>query len=158
MSDTPQNTPGITEVALEWPVKASVQRVWDALFTQPQKWWPHAHRAIGEDAKMTCEALVGAQMREDSASGAGVIWYTVFALDPVRSVDLKGDLAARYGGPASSFLHIEIVPGSSDQTSVLKLTDSVFGRIGPEMKASLTSGWQGIFGDGLVAFIEGAGE
>jgi hypothetical protein len=78
----------------------------------------------------------------------------VMALDPQRSVDLVGHLAARYGGPATSLLHIELVPAEADGSCLLKLTDSVFGRIGPELRASLTSGWQAIVGDGLVAHVE----
>ena len=43
--------------------------------------------------------------------GTGIVWYRVMAIDPLRSVDLIGHLAARYGGPATSMLHIELVPG-----------------------------------------------
>ena len=72
----------------------------------------------------------------------------------MRSVDLAGHLATRYGGPATSLLHIEIAPGEAEGASVLKLTDSVFGRIGPNLRASLASGWQAIVGEGLVGFAE----
>ena len=89
-----------------------------------------------------------------ATAGQGVVWYRVMAIDPVRSVDLVGHLAARYGGPATSMLHIELVPGAADGTCLLKLTDSVFGRIGPNLRASLTSGWQAIVGEGLVGFAE----
>jgi hypothetical protein len=37
---------------------------------------------------------------------------------------------------------------------VLKLTDSVFGRIGPELRASLITGWQTIVGEAFVRFAE----
>jgi hypothetical protein len=142
---------GVVDVALEWPVAASVQKVWKALFEQPQSWWPAAHRAVGGDAVMRFAPELGAQLREEGPGG-GLVWYQVIAIEPMRSVDLAGHLAARYGGPASSLLHIEIVPGAEEGSSVLKLTDSVFGRIGPELRASLTSGWQAIVGEGLVAF------
>jgi DNA-binding transcriptional ArsR family regulator len=143
----------IVDVALEWPVEASVQRAWQALFDRVESWFPAAHRAVGAGAAMTFEPRLGGQLREARPDGGGIIWYEVVALDPPRSVDLAGHLAARYGGPAASLLHIEIVPGARDGTSVLKLTDSVFGRIGPDMRASLASGWQAILGDGLVAHL-----
>jgi hypothetical protein len=92
-------------------------------------------------------------LREARPDGGGIIWYEIIALDPPRSVDLAGHLAARYGGPAKSLLHIEVVAGARDGTAILKLTDSVFGRIGPDMRASLTSGWQAIVGQGLVAHL-----
>jgi DNA-binding transcriptional ArsR family regulator/uncharacterized protein YndB with AHSA1/START domain len=143
----------IVDIALEWPVEASVQRVWQALFDRVETWFPAAHRAVGAEAAMTFEARLGGQLREARPDGGGIIWYQIIALDPPRSVDLAGHLAARYGGPAKSLLHIEVVPGARDGTAILKLTDSVFGRIGPDMRASLTSGWQAIIGDGLVSHL-----
>jgi DNA-binding transcriptional ArsR family regulator len=151
-SDMPNDQQaGIVDVALEWPVEASVQRVWEALFDRVETWWPAAHRAVGGDAVMSFEPKLGGQLREVRSDGGGLAWYQVIALEPLRSVDLAGHLATRYGGPASSLLHIEIVPGTRDGTSVLKLTDSVFGRIGPNLRTSLSEGWQAIVGEGLVA-------
>lgn len=152
MTADPAQT-GVVDVALEWPVAAPVQRVWADLFERPGQWWPADHRAGPEGAVMTFEAVVGGRLQELAPDGGGLVWYSVVALSPMRSVDLAGHLAARYGGPATSLLHIEIVPGRAEGSSVLKLTDSVFGRIGPNMRASLTSGWQAIIGEGLVASL-----
>src|SRR6185295_1260689 len=152
--DMPDDQPaaaGVVDIALEWPVEASVQRVWEALFERVESWWPAAHRAVGDGATMTFEPRLGGQLREARPDGGGLAWYEVIALEPLRSVDLAGHLATRYGGPASSLLHIELVPGARDGTSILKLTDSVFGRIGPNLRASLGEGWQAIVGEGLVA-------
>lgn len=158
-TDMPEDHPSaraeIVDIALEWPVEASVQRVWQALFDRVESWWPAAHRAVGGDAAMTFEARLGGQLRESGPEGGGILWYQVIALDPLRSVDLAGHLAARYGGPAESLLHIEIAPGPREGSAILKLTDSVFGRIGPNMRASLTSGWQAILGEGLVPHAQG---
>jgi DNA-binding transcriptional ArsR family regulator len=144
---------GVVEVALEWPVAASVQKVWNALFNQPEKWWPMEHRAGGTGAVMKFEPQIGGRFYEERPDGGGVLWYTVYALEPMRSVDLRGNLASRYGGPATSLIHIEIEPAAADGTSILKLTDSTFGRLGPEIRASLHSGWQAIVGEGLVAHL-----
>ena len=150
----PTSETGVVDVALEWPIEASVQRVWQALFERPEAWWPAGHRAAGAGARLAFEPRLGGRLREEGPGGGGVVWYTIFALDPLRSVDLSGHLAARYGGPALSLLHLEVVPGEADGTSVLKLTDSVHGRIGPDMRASLAEGWQAIIGEGLVAHLE----
>jgi DNA-binding transcriptional ArsR family regulator len=150
-NDQPAGATGVVDVALEWPVEASVQRLWETLFERVESWWPAAHRAVGGGAVMTFEPRLGGQLREARADGDGLAWYEVIALEPLRSVDLAGHLATRYGGPASSLLHIEIAPGARDGTSILKLTDSVFGRIGPNLRASLGEGWQAIVGEGLVA-------
>jgi DNA-binding transcriptional ArsR family regulator len=153
---TDLNATGIAEVALDWTVSASIQQVWTALFERPEQWWPAAHRAGGEGATMQFASRVGAQLREERPDGGGLIWYEVYALQPVRSVDLAGQLASRYGGPALSYLHLELAPGEVDGTTVIKLTDSLFGRIGPDASAALAEGWQAIIGDGLVAYVEAA--
>jgi hypothetical protein len=152
MSTSNEQT-GVVDVALEWPIAASVQSVWNALFDSPENWWPKEHRAGVDGTTMVFEQRIGGQLREERPDGAGLVWYSVIALEPQRSVDLAGHLATRYGGPASSMLHLEVVPGSADGTSVLKLTDSVFGRIGSNMRVSLNSGWQAIVGEGLVKHI-----
>ena len=145
----------VTDVALDWQINASVQQVWAALFERAEAWWPTSHRAGPEGSRMVFDARVGGTLREERDDGGGLIWYSVQALDPLRSVDLYGQLATRYGGPATSLLHLEITPGATDGTTVLKLTDSVFGRVGPDMRASLTSGWESIIGEGFVRTVEG---
>ena len=144
---------GTIELALEWPINASIQRTWAALFDQPEAWWPHECRAVGDGAKMKLDCALGGQLTEKRADGGGVCWYTIFALEPMKSVDLIGHLAARYGGPATSTLNIELAPGAADQTCILKLTDSIVGRIGPNMTASVSSGWHAIIGEGLVKHL-----
>lgn len=165
LSDTAEETPmptdpqsnqtAVVDVALEWAVAASVQRVWNAIVEQPERWWPAAHRAGSAGSRMSFDARIGGQLREEGADGSGLVWYNVIAIEPMRSIDLSGQLATRYGGPATSLLHLELLPGSAEGTSILKLTDSVFGRIGANMRASLISGWEEIVGQGLVGHVMG---
>jgi DNA-binding transcriptional ArsR family regulator len=143
---------GIVDVALEWPVAAPIQKVWDSLFGDPGAWWPAGHRMFGADSAMSFAPRLGAALREEK-DGRGLDWYSIIAIDPLRSVDMIGHLAARFGGPATSMLHIEIAPGAAEGTSLIKLTDSVFGRIGPDLRASLSAGWQAILGEGLAAHV-----
>jgi hypothetical protein len=90
---------GAIDIALEWEIRTPLRRAWEHFFAAPQSWWPSDFRALGADTQMTFSPTVGAQLIERSGSGAALAWYTVFALDPERSVDLEGSLAARYGGP-----------------------------------------------------------
>ena len=145
----------IVDIALEWPVEASVQRVWQALFERVESLVagrpPRGRRRRRDDASRRAWAASCARRAPTAAASSGIGDRARSA----RSVDLAGHLAARYGGPAASLLHIEIAPGARDGTAILKLTNSVFGRIGPNMRASLTDGWQAILGDGLVAHLGG---
>jgi DNA-binding transcriptional ArsR family regulator len=143
---------GAIDVALDWTLPVSQARAWDHFFSAPQSWWPSVFRVLGSASNLSFSAQVGGQLIERNELGAAVTWYTVFALQPRHSVDLQGQLATRYGGPAQTFLHIEFIDLGNEKCS-LKLTDSVFGRLGPEMATSITTGWNAIIGDGFVASL-----
>lgn len=146
-------TAQIAHVALDWTINASPAAVWNALFDQPETWWPAEHRAVGGDARMHFSAKLGAELREELADGGGVSWYSVYAMDPGRTVDLRGDLAARYGGPATSLLHLAVSDGQVPGTTMLKLTDSLMGQVSAATASTVADGWQQIIGDGLVASL-----
>ena len=153
MSDPlPVHRLGSVDIALDWTLRISQARAWDHFFSAPQSWWPSEFRVFGNGTKMSFDAQIGGQLIERNDSGAAVTWYTIFALQPHQSVDLKGQLATRYGGPAQTLLHIEFIDLGKDKCSI-KLTDSVFGRLGPEIATSITSGWNAIIGDGFVASL-----
>lgn len=141
---------GSIDVVLDWTIAASVQKVWTVLCNDIDSWWPTHHRVIAPASRMTLNPVVGGALSELTDGGGGVEWYRVYAVDPRKSIDFTGQLASRYGGPATSLLNISLEPGAQDGTTVLKLTDSLFGRLAPDMLASTTSGWQDIIGGGLV--------
>jgi DNA-binding transcriptional ArsR family regulator len=154
MSTNDQPTAQIVEVAMDWTISASPQAVWDTLTTQVGSWWPVEHRAGPPGAEMSLNPVPGGTLAELASNGAGIEWYRVIAVDPRKSIDLAGQLASRYGGSATSLLHISIEPGIEENRVVMRLTDSVFGRVGPNLHASLTSGWEAIIGQGLVANLQ----
>lgn len=141
---------GSLDVTLEWRVPVPAARVWSALFADPEAWWPASHRAIGGKAKLSFEERLGGQLREEVAGEEVLAWYTIFAMKRERSLDLTGALATRYGGPATSLLHIELE--DAGKGCVVKLMDSVFGRLGPQFQTSVTEGWTAIIGNGLIPY------
>jgi hypothetical protein len=152
MSTSPEAV-GIVHIAMDWEVDSSVQRLWQALFRDVDQWWPAGCRAV-EASTFHFEERLGGRLLEEAKSGEAIFWYSVIALSPLRSLDLAGHLASRYGGPATSLLHIEIAPGVKEGTSSLKITDSVYGRVSDGRGSSLREGWEAIFGDGLKAYLE----
>lgn len=151
-ADEPQAQ--IVEVAMDWTVFAFPQTVWQVLTSQIGDWWPVEHRAGPAGAAMTLDPVPGGSLAERTTDGAGIEWYRVIAVEPLKSIDLAGQLASRYGGPATSLLHISLDTGAEDGAVIIRLTDSVFGRVGPSLRASLTSGWEAIIGQGLIARIQ----
>lgn len=154
MPDIEKNNAAIAEVALDWTIEAPIQRVWRSLIDGVDSWWPSEHRAGEPGAVFHFEAELGGKVQEVNPGGGGVLWYTVIALASRRSIDLSGSLAARYGGPAISLLCIELTPASTEGATILKLTDSVFGRVGPKLRSTLSSGWQAIIGVGFKNYAE----
>ena len=94
------------------------------MFDAPGAWWPAEHRLYGPGSTMSFEPRLGAALREEKG-GQGLVWYSVTALDPLRSVDMIGHLAARFSGPATPLLHIEIMPAADGGPILLKMTDGV---------------------------------
>lgn len=150
----PQDQVNGVEIALDWEIQAPVQKVWRLLFEAPETWWPADYRAGPSGSVMVMDERSGGTLREERPDGGGLIWYNIIALDQMRSIDLSGQLASRYGGPATSLLHIELSPARTEGSTLLKLTDSAFGMLGPGFKASASGGWQAIFGEGFKPLAE----
>lgn len=153
-NDKAPSKANVAEVALEWTIQAPVQKVWRTMVEQVEDWWPREHRVAESGAKFKFDAALGGSLQELHENGGGVVWFRVYALTPLRSVDLTGDLASRYGGPATSLIHIELSASPIEGATIFKMTDSVFGRVGPQFRESLAAGWQAIIGDGLIPFAE----
>jgi uncharacterized protein YndB with AHSA1/START domain len=133
-------------------LNASAQRVWRALTDQIGAWWlPHFHM-LGEDSIVELELRAGGRLFEKNASSE-LLWYTVIAIDPGKSLELAGYCSAKYGGPATTMLAIELIPQSDGQTQ-LRVSDSLFGRVTEGLVQSLTAGWQELFTHGFKAFVE----
>ena len=90
-------------------------------------------------------------MYEDWGDGAGVIWYEVFAMDPLHSLDLRGCLAVPYG-PAFSLLHLELRAKGNE--TVLMLSDSTIGAPKDDGGAAKADGWKQLFEVGLKNYVE----
>ena len=137
---------------LELTIEAAPQRVWQALTLEANSWWlPDFHMA-GPDSVVSFEARAGGQLREETAGGASLLWYTVTMCVPERSLDLLGHLSAEFGGPATTMLHLalEEVP----EGTRLAISDSIIGHVSEGTVASLSSGWMQLFRDGLKAHAE----
>lgn len=150
MRESTPPTSAIVELALDWAVRAPTDTVWTSLTTQIDDWWPIGHRAGIDGGRMRFDARAGGALVESNDRGTAIEWYRVYAVDPGRSIDLVGQLASRYGGPATSLVHIALESTDGGRATALRMTDSVVGRAGPQLRSSITDGWQAILGAGLV--------
>jgi len=93
-------------------------------------------------------------MYEDAGEEEGLVWASVIGIDSPNSLQLKGQLSPKFGGPAISFMKIQLE--DSEDATLLKITDTIFGNISENLQKSLTEGWQAIFEEGLKPYAESA--
>ncbi len=138
------------EFAIE--IEASTSRVWRALTDQIGSWWLPNFHMLGESSIVELEPYAGGRLVEKT-DGRELLWYTVIAIDQEKSIDLAGYCAAKFGGPATTMLSVEVTR-VSDRLSRLQITDSLFGRVTDDFVRCLQAGWKELFTDGLKKFIE----
>jgi DNA-binding transcriptional ArsR family regulator/uncharacterized protein YndB with AHSA1/START domain len=140
----------LEQVELEISIKAPLNLVWKSLTEETTFWWSKDFYTSERTKAFRLEPTLGGKMYEDCGEGAGVIWYEVFAIDPPRSIDLRGFLAVPYG-PGLSLLHLELLESGNE--TVLKLSDSTMGALTDGGKAK-SDGWKHLFADGLKQYVE----
>ena len=141
----------VARVEMEIEISATPGEVWQALVRDTSFWWPKDFYT-GPAKGFHIEPRLGGRVFEDWGDGNGVIWYTVFGVNPGVSLDLQGCMAVPYG-PALTLLHLDLAPRGSGTR--LALSDSTIGAAGHEGTEEKTKGWQQVFGAGLKAFVEG---
>lgn len=139
-------------IELEIPINAPCERVWAALIDEIGVWWPKDFYVTPEPGQITLEARAGGRLFERGRSGSELLWFTVIAIDPGKSMDLVGSLTPAYGGPATTMLHLELEP-HGDGATLFKVADDIFGHIGEKLR-SIEDGWRIIFHDNFKAFVE----
>ena len=132
-------------------LNATVPQAWQALTDHIGSWWLPSFHMLGESSKVSLECRAGGRLFEQSAT-AELLWYTVIAFESEKSLDLAGYCTAKFGGPATTLLSLELTSKSQAITE-LKISDSLFGSVSPEFVQSLMSGWRELFTNGLQKFI-----
>ncbi len=152
----PLNEVGLIRIELEFPIAVPRERLWRALVEETGRWWRKDFYIGPAVQPILFEARPGGRLYEDWGQGAGLLWYTVLAMDPPGTLDLVGHLTPAFGGPATSMLHLGLK--GSGGASLLQVCDSVFGRVSEDSASRLREGWQLLFGEGLKPYLEhGAG-
>ncbi len=145
---------GMHQVALDVNISAPRKRVWKALTKEMSQWWRRDFFVNPKAKGFLMEPKVGGRVFEDWGDGAGVLWFTVVAIDPQNSIDLVGYLTPAFGGPATSMVRFALEDTASGV--VVKVTDSTMGKETPGCEASKQDGWRQLVAEGLKPFVEKA--
>lgn len=145
---------GVVQIELEIPIQAKPSRVWQALMEETSRWW-HKDFYTSPSAKgFIIEDRLGGRVYEDWGDGSGQMWYSVIGIHPPHMLMLQGLLTSAFGGPAITILQLDL--RASGKTTVLRLSDTIFGQVGDEKSSQTREGWLMLFDGGLRAYVEGS--
>ena len=133
-------------------IEAPRERVWQGLTDQLSDWWLPDFHMLGVDSIVRLELRAGGRLFEQNGD-RHLLWYTVLAIDQNLSLDLVGYINAKFGGPATTMLNATLDAESPHRT-ILRISDSLYGRVSDGLVTSLNSGWQLLFSEGLKSFVE----
>ncbi|MEM9919687.1 MAG: helix-turn-helix domain-containing protein [Bacteroidota bacterium] len=139
-------------VNVDLQIDASPVKVWKALTEQTSDWWLEEFFTNLKTKEILIETKLGGLMYENTGEGEGFVWANVVGIDIPHSIQLKGLLTPAFGGPAISFLRIEL--RAVEKATRLRLSDDVFGDISPDLPMLLEVRWRRLLEDGLKRFVE----
>ena len=141
-----------TKVAVEVTINSPLERVWKIITEQTGAWWREDFYTSPKTKNFVIDNKIGGKMYEDFGNGEGLVWADVIGIDAPNVIEFRGNLSPAFGGPAISFLKIEL--SAVDGATKVSLTDDIFGKIGENAKASMTEGWDLLLGHGLKPYAE----
>ncbi len=106
---------------------------------------------LGPQSTVHLESIAGGRLFE-SAGDHQLLWYTVISIAPYESIEMAGYCSAKYGGPMTTMIAIE-VSALTPTITQLRFSDSLYGKVTDGQVNSLCNGWKELFTDGLLKFI-----
>ena len=139
-------------IELEVSIEAPIDKVWRTIIDQPNAWWVSELRCVPGGSKIVLDARAGGHLVEQNDSGASLLWFTVIAVDPPRSINFSGAIAPPFGGPCQAFLLLELE--ERDGSTVVKMTNSLHGHVNEKGLPDVESGWRLLLENGLKRVVE----
>ncbi|MCA9730204.1 MAG: metalloregulator ArsR/SmtB family transcription factor [Candidatus Eisenbacteria bacterium] len=139
----------------EVTIEAPPETVWRALTEDIGRWWRDGFYALGNARGMRLEPTLGGRMYEHADDGSAVVWFTVIAIQPGRSIDLAGHITVAFGGPTVALLRFEVEKTKS--ATRLKVSESRIGAVADAAAKETQNGWRLLLDEGLKPFVESAG-
>lgn len=128
MALTPLNTQNavLSLHGVSFEVPAKRERVWRAITGEIAAWWPKNLLTQAAGARVSFDARLGGRLAEEWGTGAGLVLYTVVAIEPQARLDLAGTVPQRLGGPAVVELSFELTDAGGG--THVQVGDGVLGR------------------------------
>ena len=145
-----QSAPGISvfHIELEVPIKASPERIYQALTCDIAKWWdPDASWGRG---KLVLEPEVGKRMWEDFGNGEGALFGIVTYVEHNKKLEIEGDHGL--GSGVQGYIRLELVP--QGEATLLKFSHRAFGEISERSRQRFPEGWRQLLAVNLPEYLE----
>ena len=143
----------VARIELEIPVDAPVERVWATLLEEPDAWWVSDLRCVPGPSRVELEPQAGGHLVERGEEGGSLLWFTVTAVEPLRSLNLAGTLSPPFGGPCQTCLLIRLE--ADGEGTLMRMTYSMHGLVDEAQLPEMESGWRLLFEQGLKRVAEG---
>ena len=140
---------GFINIEQEIRIKASPDRVFDAITSEIDKWW--AYRVCKDGLPMKLEAWPGGLFVETDANGNGLVWGRVLQIvrpKIIRIEEPMGNMPLPRSGA-----HIYKLVADGEHT-IVKLTCQQMGQLNEKDKACLESGWKELLDTHLRKWVE----
>jgi DNA-binding transcriptional ArsR family regulator/uncharacterized protein YndB with AHSA1/START domain len=137
------------QIEQEVTIKASREKVFQALTEDIGKWW--AFRLGGESSRFSFEPKVNGQFLETWGDHEGAVWGTIYYIKFPEEIRLNGHLGMR-GAVNSCYTY---VLEEREGATILKLSHTASGLIDPDWKESHAQGWKQLLGNFLKQYVEG---
>lgn len=134
-------------IALEFAIRATPERVYEAITREIGAWWTHAYR---KGSTVSLDARVGGAFGE-AWPGGGALYATLTYLEPPRKLRLQGPMGMSGAVACSMEFELEARDGGTR----LSLVHDILGRIEAGTVESYRAGWKELLGESLTRHVEG---
>jgi uncharacterized protein YndB with AHSA1/START domain len=139
-------------VKLEYRINAPQERVWRCMIEETSRWWDHEFVSLQGSTCVILEPIIGGKLYEETEDGRGLVWATVIAIDPGKSIDFLGCMTPAWTGPTMTMIQFALK--TDGNATVLTMTEGLLGRVTEETTASMKEGWDFVLGQKLKVYAE----
>jgi len=136
------------KIETETPIAAPPERVFAALTTEYDAWWPHRYKP---DSRVSIDTQPGGYYYEHFSNGGGAVTGTVVYIDAPRKLSGTGPSSLLRGFDSYSSHTIE---DDGNGGSILKRTMEIWGSVSPELEQMFREGTKQMMDEALVGYLE----
>lgn len=150
--DSPENamnTPGMLDIRQEIRLAAPPARVFDALTRRIDSWWTAPYR-LTAGGRMTLDARIGGELREEDDAGHVALWGRVEEIAPARLLVLAGSFGLQ--SAVAGRVRLALTPDAT--ATLLTLSHVAVGPLAEDTGERYREGWADLLGQRLRGQVE----